>query len=76
MKRGTYAEARNAGFSDSEAGFLSRFGAEIRDEAVEEIRKDRIERISLAGAYAGRVAIGIIAAGMLVGLGIVIGRAI
>jgi len=46
MEGGTYARALNAGFKKNQASFFSSLGAETRDEAVEQVRKE-IETIFL-----------------------------
>ena len=40
MEGGTYARALNAGFKKNQASFFSSLGAETRDEAVHQIRKE------------------------------------
>lgn len=41
MERGTYARALEAGFPSEQAVFMAHFGAEIRQEAVEEVEKQK-----------------------------------
>ncbi len=41
MKGGTYSEAVKSGFTGEQAGFLARFGVEIKDEAVERMKEDK-----------------------------------
>jgi hypothetical protein len=40
MIGGTYAEALKAGFTEEQAGFLGRFGGEIKDEARSSIHEE------------------------------------
>ena len=40
MEGGTYARALSVGFNEEQSGFLARFGAEIKDEAVERVQRD------------------------------------